>query len=129
MYNLLGEVNELADQNRYSDVLDLLPRLRAADASVYDRVTFDALEVTAHLHTGRYDDAFRGLDELLHREPIANHLALPLRDGLIKIAQAVVKVGHHNQSPRAVLWNYANRLKTRIDELTTLLNENDDPTM
>ncbi|NHE67797.1 hypothetical protein G9U53_26185 [Rhodococcus sp. D-46] len=125
VYGLLQRVNALAKRKNYVEVLAMIPQLRAIDESIYDQITFDALEVTAQLYVGEYSEALAGLDRLLAMQPPANHLALQIRAGLIKIAQGVHEVAGVSGSPTALRNSYPRRLQNRIEEITELLDLTD----
>ncbi|WP_433664572.1 hypothetical protein ACQPW1_22030 [Nocardia sp. CA-128927] len=112
----MQQVNDLTQQRVFTEILALVPRMRVMDTSVYDRVTFDAIEVVAQLHTGGYKTATRGLDTLLDLEPTGNHLALQLRFGLMKIAEALHEVLQRSEPPVA-LRDYLDRTVGRVREL------------
>ncbi|MEV6557520.1 hypothetical protein AB0M22_17510 [Nocardia sp. NPDC051756] len=116
VYALMQQVNDLTQQRAFTEILALVPRMRAMDTSVYDRVTFDAIEVVAQLHTGGYDTATRGLDTLLDLQPTGNHLALQLRFALRKIAEALHEVLQRSEPPVA-LRDYLDRTVGRVREL------------
>lgn len=113
---LMRQVNTRIEHGDYNAVLAALQQLRAIDSSLNDAIAFDALEITALLHTGDLDTAFAHLDRLLSAEVIQNHLVLDLRSALAKVFQALHQLGEHRSSDQR-FQNNADRVRTRIASL------------
>lgn len=88
-HDLLETVNDLIEANNYAAVLEMIPDLLEG-ANDYDRILVQSIAVIAQLHTGSYDAANEGIDDLLAFQMHQDYMATPLMQGLGKIYQALM---------------------------------------
>jgi hypothetical protein len=103
-----------------------LATLRAA-ANDYDRHTFDCMEVDIALQRRQFDEAFRGIDELVARPLHQTHGARPLSRGLVNIHRTLEKMIAASIGPVEEMRLKSSRVVTRAEELhQQIINQGDD---
>lgn len=87
-HDLLEKVNDLIEAENYPAVMEMIPGLleRAND---YDRILVQSIAVIAQLHTGSYDAADTGINDLLAIKMHQDYMAVPLMQGLGRIYQVL----------------------------------------
>jgi hypothetical protein len=93
-----------------------LATLRAA-ANDYDKHTFDCIEVDIALQRSQFDEAFRGIDELVARPLHQTHGARPLSRGLVNIYRTLEKLIAAGVGPVEKMQFESSRVLARAEEL------------
>lgn len=88
-HDLLETVNDLIEADNYAAVMDMIPGL-LENANDYDRILVQSIAVIAQLHTGLYDAADAGINDLLAIQMHQDYMATPLMQGLGKIYQTLM---------------------------------------
>ncbi len=79
----------LIEADNYAAVMEMIPGLLEG-ANDYDRILVQSIAVIAQLHTGSYDTADTGINDLLAIQMHQDYMATPLMQGLGKIYQALM---------------------------------------
>ena len=99
-----------------ASVDERLTTLRIA-ANDYDKHTFDCIEVDIALQRRQFDDAFRGIDELVARPLHQTHGARPLSVGLVHIYRTLENMIAVGIGPVEEMQLKSSRVRARAEEL------------
>ena len=99
-----------------ASVDERLATLRAA-ANDYDKHTFDCIEVDIALKRRQFDEAFRGIDELVARPLHQTHGARPLSVGLVHIYRTLENMIAVGIGPVEEMQLKSRRVRARAEEL------------
>ncbi|OBH15914.1 hypothetical protein A9X04_12605 [Mycobacterium sp. E3247] len=113
-------MDELVKQINAGDlgasVDDRLATLRTV-ANDYDKHTFDCIEVDVALKRRQFDEAFRGIDELIARPLHQTHGARPLSVGLVHIYRTLEEMIAVGIGPVQGMKLKSSRVRARAEEL------------
>lgn len=113
-------MDELVEQIDAGDlgasVDERLATLRTA-ANDYDKHTFDCIEVDIALQRRQFDEAFKGIDELVTRPLHQTHGARPLSVGLVHIYRTLENMIAVGIGPVEEMQLKSSRVRARAEEL------------
>lgn len=124
---VMDELVKQIDAGDLGDSVDeSLATLRAA-ANDYDKHTFDCMEVDIALQRCQFDEAVRGIDELVARPLHQTHGARPLSRGLVNIYRTLEKMIAASIGPVDEMRLKSSRVVARAEELhQQIINQGDD---
>jgi hypothetical protein len=114
---VLDELVKQIDAGDLGDSVDERLAILRTAANDYDKHTFDCIEVDIALQRRQFDDAFRGIDELVARPLHQTHGARPLSRGLVNIYRTLEKMITAGIGPVEEMRLKSSRVFERAEEL------------